>query len=250
MLRLGLLIKLSRKDWHEIRSNRQVLLPMILMPVIFAVVYPLLIVGGPLSDPSSIIGQFGSILNYLNYMVGDIIRPIFVMIPMLVTLAIAADSWAGEKERKTAESILLLPLTDTELFVAKVLASFIPGLIITWISGAILSTIVDSLTYSLLGFLYMPNVSWLFILFVLSPVLSFFTIYIDVWVSYRARDTKSAQQIGGTVMVIFIAVLVSGFLGVIELVLLILTACFAVLDVIMIYFSPRVFSRENIIAKF
>ncbi|HME51006.1 MAG TPA: ABC transporter permease subunit [Candidatus Lokiarchaeia archaeon] len=248
MFRLGLLLKVSNKDWREIRSNKQILVPMLILPAAFSIVYPLIFVSLVVSNSST--SQPGSVLAILDYLIGDILKPVFMLVPLLSTLTIAADSWAGEKERKTAESILLLPLTDTELFVAKLLASFIPGLIITWVSGAIMSTIVDSLTYSLLGFLYMPNASWLFLLFVLSPILSFFTIYITVWVSYKAKDTKSAQQIGSSVMLIFIGVLASGFLGVIELVLIILTIVLAAIDVIMIYFSPKVFSRESIIAKF
>jgi hypothetical protein len=73
---------------------------------------------------------------------------------------------------------------------------------------------------------------------------------INVWVSYRARDTKSAQQIGGSVIVVVLGVMVSSFLQVMDTVLYILTAVFLVTDVILTYFAPKVFSREAMIAKF
>jgi ABC-2 type transport system permease protein len=251
MFRLKLLMKLAQKDWREIRSNKQIMVPMIVVPVVFSIFYPILMVVLPLSGGEASLAEFGGIYGFLAMMVDSVIKPLFVLIPLLITMAIASDSWAGEKERKTAESIFLLPLTDTELFTAKVLASFIPGMLITWACSAATMTIVDVATSPFLsGMLYLPNSSWLYMLFVFTPVMSFFTIYINVWVSYRARDTKSAQQIGGSVIVVVLGVMVSSFLGLMDLVLFILTACFGAIDIILIKISPRVFSREVMISKF
>ncbi len=248
-IRLRLLLKLSKKDWHEIRGNKQILLPMLILPILITIVYPLLLVAAPLSDP----GSFGSpaeLKAFLDMMIGSIIRPMFVMIPLLITMAIASDSWAGEKERKTAESLFLLPLSDTELFVAKVLASFIPGMLITWGCWVALTVLLDSLLFPVLGFLYMPDVLWIFMVFVFSPILAFFSIFVNCWVSYRAKDAKSAQQIGGSVITIFIGVLIGGIFGLIELVIILLTIVFGAVDLVLVYLSPRIFSREAMIAKF
>ena len=52
--------------------------------------------------------------------------PFFLIIPLMVSNVIASDSFAGEKERKTIEALLATPLSDSELFLGKILASFIP----------------------------------------------------------------------------------------------------------------------------
>jgi ABC-type Na+ efflux pump permease subunit len=39
----------------------------------------------------------------------------------MVSSVLAADSFAGEKERKTLEALLYTPTTDRELFTAKLL---------------------------------------------------------------------------------------------------------------------------------
>jgi predicted MFS family arabinose efflux permease len=111
-------------------------------------------------------------------------------------------------------------------------------------------TLIDVMVYPYLLAVYLPNWSWLFMLFVFTPIMSFFVIYVNVWVSYRARDTKSAQQIGGSVIVVVLGVMVSSFLGMMDVVLYTLTAVFAAMDVILTYFAPKVFSREAMIAKF
>ncbi|NMC04524.1 MAG: ABC transporter permease subunit [Candidatus Lokiarchaeota archaeon] len=249
MIRLGLLMKIARKDWREIKSNKQILVPMLALPILVTIIYPLLMIGGPLSDPAGL-AEMGGVQVLLDMMVGNLIRPMFVMIPLLITMAIASDAWAGEKERKTAESLFLLPLSDTELFVAKVLASFIPGMLITWGCWVALTGMIDTMVFPYIGYLYMPDLLWLFLVFVFSPILAFFSIFVNVWVSYRAKDTKSAQQIGGSVVTIFIGVLIGGIFGLLQVILVLLTVVFGAIDVVLVLLSPRLFSREAMIAKF
>jgi len=249
MPRMRLLLKIAKKDWREIKSNKQILVPMLVLPFLVTIFYPLVLVTALLSDTGEYSSP-GELQMVVDMVIGNIIRSMFVMIPLLITMAIASDSWAGEKERKTAESLFLLPLSDTELFVAKVLASFIPGMLITWGCWVGLTIILDSLLFPYLGYLYMPDLTWIFLVFVFSPILAFFSIYVNCWVSYRAKDTKSAQQVGGSVVTIFIGVLISGFLGVLNFTIIVLTIIIGIVDLILVYFSPRIFSREAMIAKF
>ena len=51
----------------------------------------------------------------------------------MTSAVIAADSFAGEKERKTLEALLYTPTTDLELFTGKVLAP--------WLAAVAVSTI-------------------------------------------------------------------------------------------------------------
>jgi hypothetical protein len=252
MIRLRLLIKVSQKDWKDIRGNRQILVPMIALPIFFGVLYPFLLIGIPLSNGSlSSYGSIGGLLGYLDY-VSVILRSLFVVIPLMITMTIASASWAEEKEKKTAESLFLLPLTDTELFTAKVLTSFIPGILITWACAAASMTLIDAMVYPYIMVLLLPDFGWLFVLFVFTPILAVFSIYMGVWVSYRARDAKSAQQIGSSVVFIFLPILITGFIGtgLANFLIYLLSAVLGALDIALIYLSPRIFSRERMIARF
>lgn len=250
-LRWGMLFKIAKKDWGDIKSNKQILLPMTVVPVMFAVFMPVVLIVLPLytTDPSEF-AELGGAVGFLMFYANAMLRPFFVMIPLMITMAIASDSWAGEKERKTAESLFLLPLNDTELFVAKVMASFVPGMVITWACAAAMMVIVDIAALPFLGYVLMPDAGWLFQLFVFSPIIAFFSIFVNVYVSYRARDTKSAQQIGGSVLVIFFGVFIGGFFGQIDVITWIMAAILGGLDVVFVVIAPRIFSRENMIAKF
>ena len=64
---------------------------------------------------------------------GYLLSPLLLVIPLMVSAVLAADAFAGEKERRTLERLLHLPITDRDLFLAKVLSAFVPALAITWV---------------------------------------------------------------------------------------------------------------------
>ncbi|MFX0102332.1 MAG: ABC transporter permease subunit [Candidatus Hodarchaeota archaeon] len=244
MIRLSMIMKIVRKDWQDVKSNKQILMPMVILPVMFSLALPLLLVVLPLMTAS-----LENVGAFLETNINTMIKPFFIMIPLMITMVTASDSWAGEKERKTAESLLLLPLTDTELLVAKVSASFIPGMVITWICGAAVTVMIDVAAFPVINALILPDFSWLFLLLVLAPIVAFFSIFLNVWVSYRSRDTKSASQIGGTVILLFVGFIAGSFFGASDALPYLYTVVFGVIDILMIKFSPMIFSRESIIAK-
>jgi uncharacterized membrane protein SpoIIM required for sporulation/ABC-type transport system involved in multi-copper enzyme maturation permease subunit len=77
------------------------------------------------------------VINYVNQYGGQVIAeaifPFLLMIvgffPTSVSLVIALESFVGEKERYSLEPLLATPLTDTELFLGKVLASVLTPLL-------------------------------------------------------------------------------------------------------------------------
>jgi uncharacterized membrane protein SpoIIM required for sporulation/ABC-type transport system involved in multi-copper enzyme maturation permease subunit len=77
------------------------------------------------------------VINYVNQYGGQVVAqaifPFLLMIvgffPTSVSLVIALESFVGEKERYSLEPLLATPLTDTELFLGKVLASVLTPLL-------------------------------------------------------------------------------------------------------------------------
>ena len=51
----------------------------------------------------------------------------FLIIPTMMATILAANSFAGEKERHTLEGMLYTPATDTELVVGKILGAVVPA---------------------------------------------------------------------------------------------------------------------------
>lgn len=57
---------------------------------------------------------------------------LFLFAPMMVTAASAADSLAGEKERKTLEALPYTPTTDLELYLAKLLGPVLAAVAVSF----------------------------------------------------------------------------------------------------------------------
>ena len=49
--------------------------------------------------------------------------------PISISLVIALETFVGEKERRSLEPLLSTPLTNTELYIGKMLAAMIPPLL-------------------------------------------------------------------------------------------------------------------------
>lgn len=140
-----------RKDWREISRNWQVILPIVVIPVMFSVILPVLIAVIPsiTTAPGSSVAEFETMIKNLPNHVQDelagmtdqqamlyimalyFFAPFFLIIPLMASSVIASDSFTGEKERKTIEALLATPISDSKLFLGKVLVSFIPSMMVT-----------------------------------------------------------------------------------------------------------------------
>ena len=132
------------KDLKVALQNKGVVLPIIILPLILFVIIPWVMVyassiadvtgssasnmdeilvrmpAGLLSELSSYTQDQKLIVFTLVYM----LAPMFLIMPFMVSSVLAADSFAGEKERKTLEALLYTPTTDRELFTAKLLGAW------------------------------------------------------------------------------------------------------------------------------
>jgi ABC-type Na+ efflux pump permease subunit len=259
------------KDWLEIRRNWQIILPILIAPLIFSLILPLIIVLGPSEIPVS-----AQLPDWLGLLVENLPQSeaekvtamtphqiiiyffttyffalLFLIIPLISSTVIAADSFAGEKERRTIEALLATPLTDMELLLGKILVSFIPSMIITFSAFALYSLTVDLATFNLFqGAILLPNALWLVFIFIVSPTVSFAGIGLTVIVSQKVKGFREAQQLSGVLVIPIMAIIllqIGGifFLG--TLMLIILLAGFATVDVLTVILGVKMFRRERIV---
>jgi ABC-2 type transport system permease protein len=66
---------------------------------------------------------------FVLYMTAFMLAPLFLIMPLMFSSVVGADSFVGERERKTMEALLYSPATDMELFLGKVLAAVIPAIL-------------------------------------------------------------------------------------------------------------------------
>jgi len=117
----------------------------------------------------------------------------FVMLPMVLAGGTAADSFAGERERHTLETLLATRLSDRDIFLGKVLATVVYCVAISW-SCALLGLVALNVTRGEAPlFLYSPAV--LALISVGSILVSLLMTALGVLVSLRAASVRAAAQV-------------------------------------------------------
>jgi ABC-2 type transport system permease protein len=272
MLRLQKVALVFNKDWLEIRRNWQVLFPLLLIPVVFAVMLPLMIVGPTLRlPPQSSAYGLQTVLKSLPAQVKDeisgmtgqqaimyivsiyLFAPIFLVIPIMGSSIIASDSFAGEKERRTLEALLATPLSDSEMLLGKMLVSFAPAVAATTAAFIIYSVVIDYFTLGLFGGrLLFPNMTWLALIFGVAPTLAFANIGLTVLISARAKGVREAQQISALLLVPLIGIVlgqISGALLLNRWLAIAMGAALAVIDLVIFVASLKAFGRDHMLAR-
>lgn len=254
------------KDWKELRQSKQAMLPMLILPVIFVVVLPVILVFAATqaaADPrtAEMLKNMSKIglppdLNeqqaVIYMMLIFILAPFFLLIPVMNASIIAASSFAGEKERKTIEGLLYTPVTDKELVLGKVAVCVVPAVLIAWLSFVVYGVLVNAFAYPFFGRLIFPTTNWVTLIFWLTPGLSFLSLAMVVAVSQRAAGVWEAQQISALLLLPIIGVMISQVKGVLYLTVpvnLIAGAVIYVIDVFVYRWLVRTLNRERIVTK-
>ncbi|SET26982.1 ABC transporter permease subunit [Paenibacillus sp. NFR01] len=231
---------IAQKDIKAITSNVQVWIGLILLPLVFAILFPgvlilvmkmvnivdadlvnmvqKVIMQLPEGDKKEQITQLPTINHqiiyiFVNYMLG----PFFMLIPVLNSLMIALNSMVGEKERRTLESLLFAPIEVKDLFMGKLVATFIPTFIITLASFVLCGIIINGLSYTMFDGFIFPNLSWGIILLWVTPMFTGLVILISIFISARCKGFQEAQQLGGVVILPLIGAPISQITGILFL---------------------------------
>lgn len=260
---------LMRKDWRELRRNPQALAPLVVVPLIFVVVIPaVVILLGPNPAVRATVNGLQSFLDNLPdgmvpatfteeqtvvyAVIVYFIAPLFLLIPVMVASVIASSSFVGEKERRTIEGLLYTPVTDRELVLAKVLASMIPSVAIAWASFAVYTVLVNALGAGLMGGLFFPTWTWLVIIVLLVPLIGFLATCLIVAVSGRSTTMQGAQGTAVLVVLPVVGLVVGQATGLLLFdvpVALLAAAVLAVIDVAVFVATVRRFQRERIVTR-
>ncbi|MEP6681418.1 MAG: ABC transporter permease, partial [Chloroflexota bacterium] len=110
------------------------------------------------------------------------------------------------------EPQLATPMEVSELLAGKAIAAALPAVLATWgvflayglINGAIADPILTRLIFS---------DTWKVAMVTLVPLICLFSVLLGIVVSSRVTDARTAQQIGGFVVIPIIGVAVAQFFG-------------------------------------
>lgn len=210
---------LVRRDLRRAVGSKPVLIPLVAVPALLLVILPAAIGLLPPTGEDADIDRLLTALppavtadlptapgaRLAAVMLVYLLAPLYLMVPVVVATVIAADSFAGERERGTLEVLLTAPVTDTELFVAKLLGAFLPALA-TGLGGAVVYGTVANLTT---GEPLFPNLLWVGLALWLGPGIAAAGLGVVVLVSSRVRGFQEANQLGGLVVLPVVGLVVA-----------------------------------------
>jgi ABC-2 type transport system permease protein len=266
---------IARKDVTVSLRSKTVLLPMILVPALMMIVMPLVMAGvayfaipaaaaggdnRELQElmeivPVEMVAQMESMSAtgvFLTFMLSYFLGPLYLLIPIMASTVIAADSFAGEKERKTLEAIVYTPTTDGELLLSKIIGGWLPGILVGWISFLIYCVVANAVAWPAVGALVMPTPTWLLLAFWVGPAASALGLGVTVLVSSRVNTFQEANQMGGLVVLPIILLVIgqaSGVLFLSPLVAVMVGIGLWLVDGVIFYIGARTFRRSEIIAR-
>lgn len=216
-----------RKELSEILSNRMLLLSLASLPAVMVAVSLFIlwtyVAGADRPEIEAIARWYvpeGSGRPTAAALVEVTIRNsvgLFLGMPVFLPVLIAAQSVAGEKERRTLEPLLATPVKAMDVVLGKSLAAVIPAYVITLLAFAIFAVGADVIAWPVLGRLALPDPSFLFAVLVLSPLLAFFGNCVSVLISSRVSDSRLAQSLAGLVVMPFFGVVTLQFAGLLSL---------------------------------
>jgi ABC-type Na+ efflux pump permease subunit len=111
--------------------------------------------------------------------------PFFLLIPLLMSGIITSDSFAGERERNTLETLLVTPIRDWELLLGKILTPFVPALLVTWISFGLLTQGIANLINPHFLSPVFPDTIWIVSVALVVPLFLAGTVLAEILISAR-----------------------------------------------------------------
>ncbi len=255
------------KDLKEVAGMKMVVLPMVVVPLLLCIIMPAVITvlvfnyGIKFINNVEMMEQIIPMYNipdvfstiplqiqyiFLNYT----FMPLFMIIPVMISSIITANSIVGEKERNTLETLLYTPITQKEFITSKLLGAFLPGFALTLIGFVFYFGVVNGISYYYINELMVRSPMWLVGIFVAAPALSLLGLVVTLLVSLKAKTYLEAQQMSAMVVVPLVVLIVLQISGVITFHMgyaLLFSGVILVIDwLAMSRLLPR-FKRENIL---
>ena len=263
---------IMRKDLKQVIQNKMIWVPMIAVPGILEVVLPLVMVLMPsfvgaeeftIEDLMPILEKMPSALResirqlsgqqqWVVLSANYLFTPMFLIVPLMVSSILGADSFAGERERKTLESLLYTPIREEELFVAKLLTGVLSALLVSLGSFVVYGLVVNLSGYRVMGRIFFPTAIWWPLVFWLAPAVAVLGLGATVLISSKAKSFMQAQQLSGALVlpIVFLMIgQVSGlfFLGV--WLVLAIGLFVWIIGLWLIWVGAKAFSRDELISR-
>lgn len=264
---------IARRDLSIVMRNRGVRIPLFVAPTLILIILPTFLVGG-----EQILSRLGPVgvtpdtfsglaqeseriartvggsdsARWAVFVLEVFTAPLYLLVPLMTSTVIAADSFAGERERGTLEALLHTPTSDEELLTGKFLATWIPAVGLALGGLLVYSVVANVLAWPSLGHIFFPNLTWLILGLWVAPGLAALGLSVMVVISSRVHSLQAAHQIGSLLVLPVLLMLVGQVTGVtlfdVRLVLLMGSMVWIAAALFLLYASDH-FGRDQLAAR-
>ncbi|MBI2755156.1 MAG: ABC transporter permease [Chloroflexi bacterium] len=262
---------ITRRELREIVRDYNLLLPIIFMPALMGLLAGITALGSAAGTSSAVgtalsamaiqqipetsLQYFGNLpTGNQNATIETLLKalgiPLFWIIPVSLTSAVAADSFVGEKERDTLEPLLATPITNRELFTGKLLSSVIPAVLGTWLGVLLLTALVGLSNSPFYPRFLLSDRDWIFSSLVIVPLMALLSASIAALISTRVSSYRAAYQLNGLVVLPVILVMIPQTIVLFLLTpraLGIIATLVATADLLIVLWALRIFDRERLL---
>jgi len=176
---------------------------------------------------------------------------IFLILPVIGALGSSTSSIVGEKQSRSIEPVLATPVTTLELLAGKSLGTVALAVSGTWMGFFLYVGLVRLLAGGELVRVAF-DLTTLMIVFILTPLIALMGLGAGVVISSRVSDSRSAQQIGGLLILPIVFLIVGQITGLFVLgpfSIMIAALVLLVLDFLVLRIGVRLFHRERIVSE-
>lgn len=239
------------KEWLELRGNRGVMAPTLLLPILLTG----LAIGVILSIARHSVEVSGMLKGQdpkeLLIQVGRQMVTLFLIMPCILPSTTAAHSIVGEKQARSLEPVLAAPIKTWELLAGKMILCLLLGVLPSWLSyGAFVGVLNLRLPSEVLQ--HLITAPQLVMVLFIGPLLALFSVNATTIISSRLSDAQAAQSISVLVALPIIGIATSQAAGLVTLPLggvFAAGAVLFVLDLGALFLCVRLFQRETILTR-
>jgi ABC-2 type transport system permease protein len=227
-------VAIVRRDLTVVGRSRAVSLPILLLPFVFFVLAPALLtlgagaIGEDLEEVEELlalmpealrrdVAGLGPAAQVIVWGLEYVFATFFLIVPLMTSAVIAADSFAGERERKTFEALAYTPTSDLELYVGKLLAPWLAAVTVSSIGYVVFVIVASLFGGAIVGRPIAVTPRWLLFVLLIAPGVAALAVGALVQVSARVRGFQEAYQLGGLVVLPLIVLLLGQLTGVLYL---------------------------------
>lgn len=137
-----------------------------------------------------------------------------LLVPLLVTFPFVADCFAGERERKTMETVLATRLSERALFLGKALSVFIFAyvqVVAVVLTGWVALNLYQRVELGMEELFFYSGPATFAVLLISAAVVVLGT-GLGVLISLRSESVRSAQRVAGVINLVLFLFLFFGFL--------------------------------------